>query len=141
MSHGSRHRWLRRIALGLAFASLMFARTSIAVAGESALQQAEQTPYMSLGLDIYGDSRELPEPFVARPDDVADHVSHSDVAQQVKPANGDNWRLEWTDALPLGIGIIVLAVAVALALGQLRRFRLAGLEVTRAGTPVRVDRG
>lgn len=134
MSSGRRHRWFRGIALGFAFASVMFAgRTSFAGAGDSALQQAEQTPYMSLGLDLYGDSRELPEPFVARPEDVADRVSHSDVAAPVEPTNGDNWRLEWTDALPLGIGIIVLAVAIGLALGHLRRFRLAGLYVHPGG--------
>ena len=136
MSYSSRHRWLRRIALGLAFASVMFTAAPPSRGGRLALQQAEQTPYMSLGLDMYGDSRELPEPFVARPDDVADRVSHSDVAQRVKPTNGDNWRLEWTDALPLGIGIIVLAVAVGLALGHLRRFRLVGLKGHAGGTPV-----
>jgi hypothetical protein len=179
MSYDRMHRWFRRIALGLAFAPVMFAgRTPVAVAkvaegstdshqmevipylshgslthadargaaateshqprvnphislwmahGNSALQQGQQTPYMSLRLDTYGDSRELPEPFVDRPDEVADHVSQSDVAPRVVPSNGDNWHLEWTDALPLGIGIIVLAVGLGLALGRLRRPRLAGL--------------
>ena len=97
-------------------------------------QQPQQTPYMSLGMDTYGTARELPEPFVddkvnvpVRPDDVADRFSHSDVASQVEPTNGDNWRLEWSDALPLGLGIIVLGIALGLALGHLRRPRLAGL--------------
>ena len=100
----------------------------------SAFQHAQQTPYMSLGMNTYGESRELPEPFVddkvnvpVRPDDVADRFSHSDVASQVEPTNGDNWRLEWTDALPLGLGIIVLGIALGLALGHLRRPRIAGL--------------
>ena len=100
----------------------------------SAFQHAQQTPYMSLGMDTYGDSRELPEPFVddkvnvpVRPDDLADRFTPSDVASQVEPTNGDNWRLEWTDALPLGIGVIVLGIALGLALGYLRRPRLAGL--------------
>ena len=100
----------------------------------SAWQHPQQTPYLSLGMDTYGASRELTEPFVddkvdvpVRPDDVADRFSHSDVAAQVEPTNGDNWRLEWNDALPLGIGIIVLGIALGLALGYLRRPRLAGL--------------
>jgi len=97
-------------------------------------QHPQQTPYMSLGMGTYGTSRELPEPFVGdvvdravRPDDRADRFSPSDVAPQVKPTNGDNWRLEWTDALPLGIGVIVLGIALGLALGHLRRPGLAGL--------------
>ena len=96
----------------------------------SAFQHAQQTPYMSLGMNTYGESRE-PEPFVddkvnvpVRPDDVADRFSHSDVASQVEPTNGDNWRLEGNDALPLGIGIIVLGIVLGLALGHLRRPRI-----------------
>ena len=100
----------------------------------SAFQHAQQTPYMSLGMNTYGDSRELPEPFVddkvnvpVRPDDLADRFTPSDVPSRVEPSNGDNWRLEWSDAVPLGLGIIVLGIALGLALGYLRRPRLAGL--------------
>ena len=104
-------------------------------------QQPQQTPYLSLGMDTYGATRELPEPFVddkvnvpVRPDDVADRFSPSDVASQVEPTNGDNWRLEWSDALPLRLGIIVL--------GSLSGWRSAfcagrGSQASRhrAGTP------
>jgi len=100
----------------------------------SAFQHAQQTPYMSLGMNTFGDSRELPEPFVddkvnvpVRPDDLADRFTPSDVPSQVEPTNGDNWRLEWGDAVPLGLGIIVLGIALGLAFGYLRRPRLAGL--------------
>ena len=100
----------------------------------SAFQHAQQTPYMSLGMNTYGDSRELPEPFVddkinvpVRPDDVADRFTPSDVAAQAEPTSRDNWRPEWTDALPLGLGIVVLGIAIGLAFGYLRRPRLAGL--------------
>ena len=66
-------------------------------------QHPQQTPYMSLGMSTYGTSRELPEPFVddkvdvpVRPGRPSPTVSrHSDVASQVEPTNGDNWRLEW----------------------------------------------
>jgi hypothetical protein len=220
MSYRRRHRWFRRMALGLAFASVMLAgQVSVAAAkpdegtggsryvsagGWSGLvdmesgiplsagipegdeqfidaqavqvipylsqgilteadaqaaaaeaihdpaltdlfatrsQQARQTPYMSLGLaDTYGDSRELPEPFVAgvtdfprvqadlpavRPDDVADRFAHSDVATVTATSDG-SWRVEWDDALTLGIGSVVLALALGLALGYLRRPRLVG---------------
>jgi hypothetical protein len=100
----------------------------------SAFQHARQTPYLSLGMSTYGDSRELPEPFVddkvnvpVRPDDLGDRFTPSDVPSQVEPTNGDNWRLEWSDAVPLGLGIIVLGIALGLALGHLRRPRLASL--------------
>jgi len=100
----------------------------------SAFQHPQQTPYMSLGMNTYGVSRELPEPFVddkvnvpVRPDDLADRFTPSDVASHAEPTDGDNWRLEWGDAVPLGLGIIVLGIALGLALGHLRRPRLAGL--------------
>src|SRR6186997_1907381 len=138
MSYSRRHRWIPRLALGLAVASVMFVgRASVAAAkvdegtnaaqqfqvipylshgiltkadadvaaaaaqpqkprlnphislwmarDYSAFQHAQQTPYMSLGMDTYGDSRELPEPFVddkvnvpVRPDDLADRFTRSD---------------------------------------------------------------
>jgi hypothetical protein len=194
MSYRRRHRWFRRLALGLAFASVVFAgRVSVAAAkvdeGSTGSGQAQVIPYLSHGMlteadaqaaaaeaihdpaltelfaaqaqksslnpyphlshwmagsgrsqDAYGDTRELPEPFVAgvtdfpraelpavRPDDVADRFAHSDVVAQPERANEANWRIEWHDALPLGIGIIVLAVGLGLALGFLRRPRIAGL--------------
>jgi hypothetical protein len=135
------------MALGLAFASVMFAgRASVAAAkvdeGTSDARQvakaihdpepltitsvqAQQTPYMSLGMATYGDSRELPEPFVA---DATDFPAlQSEMATRPEPANNGNWRIEWSDALPLGVGILVLALVLGLALGQLRRPPLAGL--------------
>jgi hypothetical protein len=146
MSYRRRHRWLSRMALGLALTSVLFAgRASVAAAkvdeGTSdarpvakaihdpepltiTLVQAQQTPYMSLGMGTYGDSRELPEPFVA---DATDFPAlQSDAATRPEPTNDGNWRIEWTDALPLGVGIVVLALLLGLALGQLRRPRLAG---------------
>ena len=182
MSYRRRHRWFRRMALGLAFASVLLAGrvAAAATAGSSQLQvipylshgilteadaqaaaaeaihdpaptnlaatasqQPRQTPYMSLGLTgVYGDSRELPEPFVAgatdfpqaqaglqavRPDDAADRFAHSDVAARTEPTNDESWRVEWDDALMLTAGTFVLALALGLGLSYLRRPRLAGL--------------
>jgi hypothetical protein len=109
----------------------------------TASQQRRQTPYMSLGLDgVYGDSRELPEPFVTgaadsprtqvdlravRPDDAADRFAHSDVAVRPEPTSDESWRVEWDDALMLTVGTFVLSLALGLGLGYLRRLRLAGL--------------
>ena len=88
-------------------------------------QKPRLNPYISLWMkrDYSGAAGRVP----VRPDDVADRFSPSDVASQVEPTNGDNWRLEWSDALPLGLGIIVLGIALGLALGHLRRPRIAGL--------------
>jgi hypothetical protein len=158
MSYRRRHRWFRRLALGLAFASVMFAgRASVAAAKtDEVTKDAHQTqviPYLSHGVltqadaDVAASAAQPQKPRLSpyiplfmerdfsawqtdvpvRPDDVADRFSHSDVVSRVEPTNGDNWRLEWTDALPLGIGVIVLAIALGLALGHLRRPRLAGL--------------
>ena len=182
MSYRRRHRrWLRRMALGLAFASVMLAgRASVAAAtvderaGDarqvqvipylsqgiltqadadvaaaaaqpqkprlnpylpltmardySAWQQPRQTPYMSLQDDVYGDSRELPEPFVAGVTDFPRvQLDSNDAATRPEPTNDGNWRFEWSDALPLVVGLVVLALVFGLALGQLRRPRIAGL--------------
>ena len=155
MSHHSTHRWLRRLALGLAFASVMFAgRASGAAAqaeGTSAAQQVQVIPYLSHGILTQADAdvaaaaaqpqKPRLNPYISlsmardystwqdvavRPDDVADRFAHSDAAAQPTRTNDANWRLEWHDAIPLGIGIIVLALGLGLALGFLRRPRLAG---------------
>jgi hypothetical protein len=157
MSYRRRHRWFPRLALALAVASVMFVgRASVAAAkvdeGTSAAEQIQVIPYLSHGIltqadaDIAAAAAQPQKPRLnpymslwmardystwqdvpVRPDDVADRFSPSDVASQVEPTNGDNWRLEWSDALPLGLGIIVLGIALGLALGYLRRPRLAGL--------------
>ena len=158
MSYRRRHRWFRRLALGLAFASVMLAGSaSVAAAkvdeGTKDALHTQVIPYLSQGILTQADAdvaaaaaqpqKPRLNPYISlvmardysawqhdvpvRPDDVADRFSHSDVVSRVEPTNGDNWRLEWTDALPLGIGIIVLGIALGLALGHLRRPRIAGL--------------
>jgi membrane-associated phospholipid phosphatase len=130
MSYRSRHRrWLRRMALGLAFASVMFAgRVSVAAAKvDVPYATSHQTPSMSPGMGTYGDSRELPEPFVASETDFPRvQVDSVDGAARPEPNNGGNWRFEWSDAFPLGASMGVLALVFGLALGHPRRPRLAG---------------
>ena len=100
-------------------------QTDAAIAAAAAQpQKPRMYPYLSLWMkQDYSAWQDVP----VRPDDVADRFTPSDVASQVEPTNGDNWRLAWSDALPLGIGIIVLGIALGLGLGYLRRPRLAGL--------------
>jgi hypothetical protein len=157
MSYRRRHRWFRRLALGLAFASVVFAGSASVAAAKgdegASTAQTQVIPYLSHGILTQADAdvaaaaaqpqKPRLSPYISlwmardysawqtdvpvRPDDVADRFSQSDVVSKVEPTNGDNWRLEWTDALPLGIGVIVLAIALGLALGHLRRPRIAGL--------------
>ncbi len=126
MSYRRRRRWLRRMALGLAFASVLVAgRASVAAAK---VDEPRQTPYMSLQEDTYGDSRELPEPFVAGVTDFPRvQVGSSAVAAQPEPTSDGNWRLGGNDALTLGIGAVLLVLGLGLAVSYLRRPRLAGL--------------
>jgi len=157
MSYRRKHRWFPRLALGLAVVSVVFVgRASVAAAkvdeGTSVAQQIKVIPYLSHGILTQADAdvaaaatqpqKPRLNPYISlwmardysawqdvpvRPDDLANRFTPSDVASQVEPINGDNWRLEWSDALPLGIGIVVLAIGLGLALGHLRRPRLAGL--------------
>jgi hypothetical protein len=155
MSYRRRHRWFRRMALGLAFATAVFAgRVSVAAAkfdesGSSQAQiqstvvqgeDAKSKVAASTGSDPYltdvfvrpGESIGAPDGITtlstgsARPDDRADRFSHVDAVPQPVLA-GDGWTYEWDDALMIGIGAFVLVLGLGLALGYLRRPRLAGL--------------
>lgn len=142
MSYRRRHRWFRRMAFGLAFASVVFAgRVSVAAAkldeGTGAAPTAAiADPYLT---DVFvrpgeslagpdGSAIALADVVGARPDNRAVRFVHSDVSprpQQVSDDGGST--LEWSSALRLGAGAIVLALGLGLAFGYLRRPRLAGL--------------
>jgi hypothetical protein len=177
MSYRRSHRWLHRLALGLALASVVFAgRASVATAKpdegtgggsryvsaggwsgpvdmesgiplSAGIPQGDEQfidprgvqviPYLSHGIlteadalaanGTYGDSRELPEPFVAGTTDFPRVPDSANVAAPPEPTNDGNWRFAWTDALPLGIGLAALALVFGLAVSRLRRPRVAGL--------------
>lgn len=127
MSYRRRHRWFRRLALGLAFATAMFAgRVSVAAAtleegtGSRAASTAEAPSVRA------PDGRIALSTVSPRPDDRSDRFSHVDAVTQSEPA-GDGWTVQWDDAVLLGIGALVLAVGLSLALGYPRRTRLAGV--------------
>lgn len=139
MSYRRRHRWFRRMALGLAFASVVFAgRVSVAAAkvDEGASRSyyvSAADPYLSdvfvrPGESLGGpDGRTTADAVGARPDDQAVRFVHSDVSPRPQPVSDDGRTLEWNSALTLGAGAIVLALGLGLALGYLRRPKLAGL--------------
>lgn len=142
MSFRRRHRWFRRMALGLALASVVFAgRVSVAAAKldegtGAAATAAIADPYLT---DIFvrpGESLGGPDgsatapagAVVARPDDRAVRFVHSDVSPQPQPVSADGGStFDWSNAFRLGAGAIVLALGLGLALGYLRRPKLAGL--------------
>lgn len=142
MSYRRRHRWFRRMALGLAFASVVFAgRVSVAAAKfdegtGTAAPAAIADPYLtdvsvrpgeSLG-GPDGSGIALAGSIGARPDDQAVRFVHSDVSPGPQPVSADGGStFDWDSALRLGAGAIVLALGLGLALGYLRRPKLAGL--------------
>lgn len=140
MSYRRRHRWFRRMALGLAFASVLVAgRASVATAkiSEDASRSyyvAAADPYLS---DVFvrpGESLGGPDGATSalevqaastRPDDQANRFAHSEIVPQPGPASSSS-TIEWSSALTVGIGAFVLVLALGLAFGYVRRPRLAG---------------
>ncbi len=140
MSYRRKHRWFRRMALGLAFASVLVAgRASVAAAkiDETASRSYEVSasdPYLT---DVFvrpGEALGGPDGAAAgsesqaavRPDDRATRFAHQQVLSQPEPVSSRS-AIEWADALTVGIGAFVLVLGLGLAAGYLRRPRLAGL--------------
>jgi len=139
MSYRRKHRWFRRMALGLAFASVVVAgRASVAAAkvdegASSSYYVSAADPYLT---DVFvrpGESLGGPDGVTAasqsqaalRPDDLASRFAHPQVFSQPEPASGRS-AIEWGSALTVGIGAFVLVLALGLAVGYVRRPRLAG---------------
>jgi hypothetical protein len=120
MSFRRRHRWLRRLALGLALV------TAASLGGASAASAKRGD---GPGDAVYISGREsIPVAATpSRPDDLANRFAHSNVAAPSDPAPASAWTFHRNDALILAIGSLVLALGLAFALGYLRRPRLAGL--------------
>ena len=132
MSYRRRHRWFRRMTLGLALATALVANVAVASAkydGGTGSRIELQSPAVQ-GEDAKTKAAAQGSISVStaatRPDDRADRFSHVDVPTQSQPAD-DKWTVEWDDAALLGIGAFVLVLGFGLALGYLRRPRIAGL--------------
>jgi hypothetical protein len=121
MSYRRRHRWFRRMALGLAFATAVFAgRASVAVA---TLDERTSSAPVATATDPY-----LTDVFVRPGEGLG---SADGVAQADRPEV--RWTFHRGDVVTIGIGAllgiggVVLVLGLGLALGYLRRLRLAGL--------------
>jgi len=130
MTYRRRHRWLRRLALGLAFAA--FASPAAAKLDEGQ-RQATTDPYLTDVFVRQGES--LGGPDGAAQTGSAAQVSIPGVTDFPKPIAvavagepaGSGRSVEWDAGLSLAIGGIVLALALGLGFGYLKRPRLAGL--------------
>jgi hypothetical protein len=105
MSYRRRHRWLRRLALGLALVWTLSFWTATIVAAK-----------VHTGVPVLE---------AVRPDDRAARFAHSSAAPLPGLAGG-GWTLERDEALVLVVVATVLALGLGLGLGYLRRPRLAG---------------
>jgi hypothetical protein len=135
MTFRRRQRWLRRLALGFAIATALFAgRVSPAWAKFDDGPGTKVTdPYLtdinvrqseSQGGPDGGQPSSQSTQAVVRPDDRADRFSPSDVPAPAEPASNGS-TIEWNQVLTFGIGALVLALALGLAVSYLRRPRLA----------------
>jgi hypothetical protein len=137
MKYRRRQRWLRRIALGLAFAT-------VAVAGEVAPASAKfddggggsgsryvTTPGWSGPVDPETGiplSAGIPDPEAAAVEPFVPGVTdfpRAAVAQQPESV-ADDTTVEWGDGVPFALAAVVLAFALGLWFGNARRPRAAG---------------
>lgn len=133
MSFRRRHRWLRRLALGLAVAGIAAVNASMAYA--KADDGSATAVYItgSSAAPVQGEESASKVPVAAasespvRPDDRQSRFAHAAVASQSQVAAEDRWTFERGDALILGIGTLALALGLSLALGSTSRPRIAGL--------------
>jgi hypothetical protein len=152
MSFRRRHRWTRRILLGLACAALVAPAAEAKVrpfgpghddsavaagqAGVADFSGANGDPYLTdiasrpaeavaTGPDgtIVSSSGEIAP---VRPDDRADRFVVGDATPAATTVD-DGSTLNWENGLTYGIGALALALALGLAVATLRRPRLAGL--------------
>ncbi|MDX6397981.1 MAG: hypothetical protein QOJ43_1389 [Gaiellaceae bacterium] len=137
MTFRRRQRWLRRLALVFAFATVLVAgRVAPAWAKYDAGSGTKTTdPYLTDVNVRQGESQGGPDggqaavhsiqgPAVARPDDRADRFTPSDVPVQAGQTSKSS-TLEWSTVLTFGIGALVLALALGLAFAYVRRPKLA----------------
>ena len=121
MTYRRRNRWLRRLAVGLAFATFAApaaARPDQNGAGASAVAD----PYLT---DIFV----RPGEAQAGPDGGAPVHSAAVTASSVKQAlpADQGWTAKASDAVAFGVSALALVLAFGLAIGYARRPRIAGV--------------
>lgn len=119
MTYRRRNRWIRRLALGLAFAAFAAPAAARPDAQGAGVQIVD--PYLT---DVFV----RPGEEQAVPDGGATIQSSASVApvRQVQPVDS-GWAPNWNDAIALGLGTLGVALVLGLAIGYSRRPRIAGL--------------
>lgn len=141
MSFRRRHRWFRRLALGLAVVvaaaagSVSQAYAKADLGGPHAVYETTPGWLHAQGPAVVGEpaaSKALagfPAGIAAepvRPDDEGARFAHSAVASQPE-ASTTSWTFERGDALVVGLATLAVALGLSLALGVSSRRRIAGL--------------
>ena len=120
MSHRSRIRWYRRLAVGLAFAA--FAAPAAARPDAQGGAAGPADPYLT---DVFvrpGEAQPGPDGVAAIGTSAVDAAA----VRQAEPVD-NGWAPPRSAAVALGIGILGLALGLGLAVGYARRPRIAGL--------------
>lgn len=132
MKNRTRRRWLRRLAIGLSFAT--FAAPAAARPDDGGAS-ASPTFGSAQAAVVRPDDRAnrftgIQQTVLAanpvRPDDRADRFVSSDGVSPA-PVSDTDASVSWDGAVTIGLGSLVLVLALGLGLGYIRRPRIAGL--------------
>jgi hypothetical protein len=132
MTYRRRHRWLRRLALGLAFASFAAPAAAkfdeggegnrfVTTGGWSGLVDPDTGVPLSAGIRA-----DLAAGTPIQGEDVVSKAAVQSSIARSEPA-GRGTSVAWDDGVSLAIGGIVLALALGLGFAYVKRPRLAGL--------------
>jgi hypothetical protein len=124
-----RRRWLRRLAIGIAFATFAApaaARPDEGGGGSNGVEIASAPVRPDDRADRFTGTQQTQFAGNAvRPDDRADRFAVSGGASQASAPSDSS--VSWDGALTLGLGTLVLILALGLGIGYIRRPRIAGL--------------
>jgi hypothetical protein len=125
-----RRRWLRRLAIGIAFATFAApaaARPDEGGAGSNGVDVASAPVRPDDRADRFTGAQQTQFAGNAvRPDDRADRFAVTGGATQASAPGADS-SVSWDGAVTLGLGVLVLILALGLGIGYIRRPRIAGL--------------